>query len=105
VTPLFRRRFGSLIDRQLDLFAADHARLLEQIADARERYGEAERDEAEERYGDYSDLVTEGTEILAELRDNYASTLDDDAAQEYEAAFNFGVLRRFGDLALELEDE
>lgn len=102
---IFRRRFGDLIDRQLTLFAQDQAELLERIARAREAYDEAPREEAEERFGDYQDLVAEGTEALAELRDNYAATLDDDAVAEYEEAFNLAVLRRFGDLALELEDE
>ncbi len=102
---IFRKRFGELIDRQLTLFATDHAELLERIAHASEAYDEAAREDAEERYADYQDLLAEGTEILVGLRDNYAETLDDDAADEYEDAFNFAVLRRFGDLALELEDE
>jgi hypothetical protein len=71
---------------------------------AEQAYNKAERDEAEERYGDYVDLVETGTELLADLRDNFASTLDDDAAEEYEQAFNRGVLRRFRRFALEIED-
>jgi hypothetical protein len=102
---IFRRRFGELIDRQLSLFAEDNAELLERIAEAREAYDDAPREEAEEHYGDYQDLVAEGTEVLAELRDAYAETLDGGASAEYVDAFNFAVLRRFGDLALELEDE
>ena len=62
------------------------------------------RDEAEERYGDYVDLVETGTEILADLRDNFATTLEEDAADEYEQAFNQAVLRRFRRFALEIED-
>jgi hypothetical protein len=42
--------------------------------------------------------------VLADLRDNYASTLDDDAADEYTAAFNRAVLKRFRRFALEIED-
>lgn len=102
---IFRRRFGDLIERQLSLFATDHADLLERIAQASEAYDDAPRGEAEERFSDYQDLLAEGTELLAELRDNYAETLDDDAAEEYREAFNFAVLGRFGDLALELEEE
>jgi len=102
---IFRRRFGDLIDRQLSLFASDHAELLERIAQASEAYDEAPRADAEERFGDYQELLAEGTELLAELRDNYAETLDDAAAGEYAEAFNFAVLQRFGDLALELEEE
>ncbi len=48
-------------------------------------YNRADRDEAEELYGDYVDLVEAGTEVLADLRDTYASTLDEEAAEEYEA--------------------
>jgi hypothetical protein len=102
---IFGRRFGELIDRQLSLFAEDYAGLLERMAEAREAYDDAPREDAEERYGDYQDLVAEGTEVLAELRDTYAETLDGDAGAEYVEAFNFAVLRRFGDLALELEEE
>ena len=67
-------------------------------------YNRAERDEAEERYGDYVDLVETATEALADLRDNFASTLDEDVAEEYEQAFNRAVHRRFRRFALEIED-
>jgi hypothetical protein len=103
--PLRRRRFSQLIERQLDVFAADHAGLLERIAEAHEAYRAASRDEAEDRFGEYQAWVTDGTDVLVQLRDNYASTLDDDVADEYEVAFNRAVRRRFGDLALELEDD
>ena len=43
-------------------------------ADARlEAYNRADRDEAEELYGDYVDAVETGTEILADMRDHYAA--------------------------------
>jgi hypothetical protein len=102
---IFRRRFAELIERQLDLFAQDEAELLEEIEKAERAYDDAAREEAEERFGEYSDLVAEGTERLAEIRDNYAASLDEETAAEYEAAFNQAVLRRFAPLALELEDE
>jgi len=66
--------------------------------------GALDREEAEERYGDYVDLVETGTEILADLRDNFATTLEEDASDEYEQAFNQAVLRRFRRFALEIED-
>jgi hypothetical protein len=102
---LRRGPFRQLIERQLDVFAEDHAGLLERIAEAREAYGAAPRDEAEDRFGEYQAWVTDGTDALVQLRDNYASTLDDDVADEYEDAFNRAVRRRFGDLALELEND
>jgi hypothetical protein len=55
-------------------------------------------------YGDYLDLVETATEVLAELRDNYAAALEEDAAEEYEEAFNRAVLKRLPRFALEIED-
>jgi hypothetical protein len=101
---LRRPRFAELIDRQLDLFERDHRGLIEDCVAAEHAYNRAGRGEAEERYGDYVDLVETGTEVLADLRDNFASTLDDDAAEDYEAAFNRAVLKRFRRFALEIED-
>jgi hypothetical protein len=49
-------------------------------------------------------LVEDGTEILAGLRDNFASTLDEDAAEEYEAAFNRAVVKQLPRFGLEIED-
>jgi hypothetical protein len=101
---LRRARFSELIDRQLDLFEREHRGLIDDCLAAERSYTNAERDEAEERYGDYVDLVETGTEVLADLRDNFASTLDDDAADEYVDAFNRAVLKRFRRFALEIED-
>jgi len=101
---LRRVRFADLIERQLDLFEREQRGLIEDCIAAERSYNRAERDEAEERYGDYIDLVETATEVLADLRDNFASTLDEDAAEEYEQAFNREVLRRFRRFALEIED-
>jgi hypothetical protein len=102
---IFKRRFGDLIDRQLDLFEQDNADLLQRASDAEDDYRAATRVEAEERFGDLQEVLLEGTDILIALRDNYAATLDDEAAEEYAGAFNFAVLRRFPEFALELEEE
>jgi hypothetical protein len=101
---LGRARFADVIDRQLDLFERDHRGLIEDCKAAERAYNRAARDEAEERYGDYVDLVETGTELLAELRDNFATTLDEDAADEYTDSFNRAVLKRFRRFALEIED-
>ncbi len=101
---LRRERFADVIDRQLGLFEREHRGLIDDCDAAERSYDRAARDEAEERYGDYVDLVETGTELLADLRDNFASTLDEDAAAEYEEAFNRAVLRRFRRFALEIED-
>ena len=100
---MFRRaRYGSLIDTQLDLFVRDHQDVFADV-DARLRaYNEAGRDEAEELYGDYVDAVETGTELLADLRDHYAATLDD--ADRYVDEFNRAVGRRLPTFALEIEN-
>jgi uncharacterized protein YukE len=102
---IFRRRFGELIDRQLDLFEQDNADLFERLEEAEDEYRRAGRGDAEERFGDLQELLAEGGETLVELRDTYAETLEDEAADEYTGAFDFAVLRRFPQFALELDDE
>ena len=101
---LRRRRFAEVITRQLDLFVRDQLQLLEACDEAERAYERAERDEAEERFGDYQDLVETGTEILADLRDNFASSMDDETAEEYEAEFNRAVAKRLPRFALEIEN-
>jgi hypothetical protein len=98
------RRFADVISRQLDLFVQDHGGLIHDCEQAERVYNTAPRDEAEERYGDYVDLVETGTEALADLRDHFAATLDEDAAEEYEEAFNRAVLKRLPRFALEIEN-
>jgi hypothetical protein len=102
---IFKRRFGELIDRQLDLFEQDNAELFERVDDAEADYRAAARDEAEERFGDLQEVLAEGTELLIEVRDTYSETLDEETVEEYVAAFDFAVLRRFPQFALELEEE
>jgi hypothetical protein len=99
-----RRRFADVIERQLDLFVRDHLELLEECVEAERAYDRAARGEAEARYGDYQELVETGTEILAGLRDNFASTFGDDAAEEYEVAFNRAVAKRLPRFGLEIEN-
>jgi hypothetical protein len=101
---LRRRRFADVISRQLDLFEREQAGLIRDYLEAEEAYDGAERDEAEERYGDYQDLVETGTELLADLRDHFASTLGESAAEQYEAEFNRAVRKRFPRLSPEIEN-
>jgi hypothetical protein len=102
---IFKRRFGELIDRQLDLFEQDNAELFDRVDDAEADYRAAAREEAEERFGDFQEVLAEGTELLIEVRDSYSETLDDETVEEYVAAFDLAVLRRFPQFALELEEE
>jgi hypothetical protein len=99
-----RRRFSDTISRQLDLFEREHADVIEECDELERAYHTAPRDEAEERYGDYQDLVETGTEVLADLRDGYASTLGESAAERYESEFNRAVARRLPRFALEIEN-
>jgi len=103
---IFRRqRFADVVARQLEVFAEDEARgLLEEVRDAKVVYDRADRDEAEERYGDYMDVVEAATEALADMRWRYAATLDEEAAEEYEEAFNRAVRKRWPVLGMEIDN-
>ena len=93
-----------MIRRQLDLFEEDCAELIADCEAAERAYDAAGREEAEERYAEYLDLVETGTERLAELRDHFASTMTEAAAEAYEAEFNRTVQARLPRFALEIED-
>ena len=99
-----RRRFGDVIATQLDLFVQEHADVIRECEEAERAYNTAPRDEAEERYGDYVDVVETGTELLADLRDHFAATLDEETSEAYEEEFNRAVLRRLARFALEIEN-
>ena len=96
--------FEDVIRRQLDLFEEECAELIADCDAAERAYDAADRDEAEEKYGDYLDLVETGTDRLAELRDGFRSTMDEDAADAYEAEFNRTVQARFPRFALGIEN-
>jgi len=97
------RPFVDLVARQLDLFRAEHAGLIGDVDAALAAYNRADRDEAEERYGDFLDLVETGTDELIELRENYASSLDPDAAEGYRTVFNDAVRRELPRFGLEVD--
>ena len=99
-----RGRFSDVIRRQLDLFEREQAELIADCEAAEEAYDRAGREEAEERYADYLDQVETGTELLAGLRDNFASTMDDETAEEYGEEFNRAVHVRLPRFALQIED-
>lgn len=94
---MFRRsRFADTIFRQLDLFAAEEAHgLLAEVSELDERYRSADRDEAEEAYGDYSDAVDAVIDALAEMRDRFAATLDEPLVEQYERAFEDASRKRW----------
>lgn len=90
-----RRRFAELVRRQLDLFAEDEAALLAEADTAERAYDAAEREEAEELYGDFQLVLDAAGERLAELRDTYAATLDEDAADAYATEFDRAAEKRY----------
>jgi hypothetical protein len=96
--------FEDVIRRQLDLFESEHSDLIADCEAAERAYDAADRDDAEERYGEYADLVETGTEELAALRDNFSATMSAAASVEYEAEFNRAVLVRLPRFALEIEE-
>jgi hypothetical protein len=99
-----RRRFADLIARQLDLFVREHTDVIAEAQTRLDAYNRADRDEAEELYGDYVDAVETGTELLADMRWEFMKTLDEDAAEEYEAEFNRAVAKRLPRFGLEIEN-
>jgi hypothetical protein len=102
---IFRRgRFAEVITRQLDIFERDQQFVIEEVNERLEAYNSADRDEAEELYGDYVDAVETGTEILADMRDDYARSLEEGIDERYQLEFNRAVLRRFPAFALEIEN-
>ena len=87
-----------MIGRQLDVFAEDEADgLLAEVQEMKRRYDAAERDEAEDAYGDYVDAIDAVKDALADMRDRFAATLDDSEA--YERAFEDAARRRWRWLA------
>jgi hypothetical protein len=96
-------RFVELVERQLSLFEEEHAGLLADVEAALGAYDRAPRDEAEERYGDFLDLVETGTDELIELRETFAATLDTVGALEYESVFNDLARKRLPRFGLELD--
>ena len=69
-----RGRFGDLVTRQLDLFAADESALLAEAGEAETAWNEAERDSAEERYADLQLVLDAIGDRLLDIRETYAAT-------------------------------
>ena len=93
-----RRRdapFAELVERQLGLFEEDESELLAEANEAEEAWIRAGRDTAEESYGDFQLVVDAIADRLLEIREAYASTLDEDATEAYRGAFHRVVGRRF----------
>ena len=101
---LRRDPFRDVTARQLDLFVEDEADLLEDCREKHRLYEQADREDREEAYGDFVDAVETATEALADMRDRFKRTLDDDAAEEYELEFNRAVKKRWPSFGLEIDN-
>ena len=101
---LRRSRFGDLIQRQLELFVREHQDVIDEARERLAAYDRADRDKAEELYGDYVDAVETGTELLADIRDHFKRTLDEGIDEDYERDFNRAVAKRLPEFALEIEN-
>jgi hypothetical protein len=101
---LGRGRFHDLVRRQLDIFAEDEADLLAKAAEADAAWTDAPREESEELFGDYQLVVDAIGEHLYDVREAYAATLAEDAADAYRAAFTAAARKRFRRLASFLEE-
>jgi hypothetical protein len=98
---IFRRgRFQDVIGRQLDIFQADNRGDIQEARDRLDAYNRADRDEAEELYGDYLLHVDALKDVLEDIRDTYAHTLEDGVDEEYEREFNRAVAKRLPPFAL-----
>jgi hypothetical protein len=94
----------AVVERQLDLFAVDEADLLEEAAEAEDAWNRSNRDGAEEAYGDYQLVVDAIADRLLEIREAYASTLDERLVETYRAAFGRAARRRYKRYASLLAD-
>ena len=101
---LRRDPFRDVIARQLDLFVEDEADLLAECREKFRAYQRADREDREEAYGDWVDVVEAATEALADMRDRFARSLDEDPAETYEDSFNRAVRKRWPELGLEIEN-
>ena len=99
---IFRRPYRDLIGRQLDLFLEEHGNLFDEAREALRLYNDADRDDAEERYGDYADVLDRAAGHLADIRDGYAQTLEDPDA--YRSEFERSAAKRFPELGDALKE-
>ncbi len=98
-----RTRFVDLVERQLEMFRVDRAGLIRDTETALRAYTNAGRGEAEERYGDFLDLVETGQDELVAIRENYAETLDARTGDEYREVFDELVRKHLPRFGLELD--
>jgi hypothetical protein len=98
-----RGRFGDLVMRQLALFLADNGDLLARVDEAKEAYEHAGAEDAEERFGEYMDLVEEAEDALLAIRDTYAESMAARDRRAYEREFYRAAEKRLPSLVARRE--
>jgi len=93
---LHRRPFAELVRRQLELVETDDAELVAEVEASRRTYREADRDDAEDAFGDYQLALEALKDRLVEVRDTYAATLGD--PEGYEREFERAAAKRWPDI-------
>lgn len=97
--PFRRRRFRDLVNRQLAIFAHDHAHLVVDARSALVGYGtEQDPSTALEHYGEHDELAEQVEELLDDMYRNFSSTLEPKAAKEYRREFARRAKSVYGDL-------
>ena len=69
------------------------------VHETKRRYDKADREDAEDAYGDYVDAIDAVKDALADMRDRFSSTLDEQGSEEYEPAFEETARKRWRWLA------
>lgn len=97
--PFDRRRFRDVVQRQLALFADEHAELAAQAREALRQYSAA-RDEVDGQlaYARYDDLAEDVEELLYDMCERFGATLDDRLTAAYVREFDRQARRAYGDL-------
>ena len=97
--PFRPQRFRDVVDRQLAIFATDHADLVERARAALAAYhAQPDPRTAQERYQEHDELAEEVEELLDDMYRNFARTLDDKAAAGYRRTFAKRARTAYGDL-------
>lgn len=97
--PFPNKRFIEVVDRQLAIFANDHADLISQARSALANYAsEPDPRSAQDHYADHDELAEQVEEHLDDMYRHFAATLDTDAARLYRKTFAKRAKRAYKDL-------
>lgn len=93
------RAFREVVDRQLSIFAGDHAELVLRARAARGAYSaDPDPGRALEAYAEHDELAEQVEELLDDMYRSYASTLEPDMRRRYRRTFARRARGAYGDL-------